>query len=67
VLNLPPLLMVFPALAAFIALNFTGSSTYTSKSGVKQEMFRFIPLMAWLAGISLFLFLVSLVIRIIGA
>ena len=67
VLNFPPLLMVFPALAAFIALNFTGSSTYTSKSGVKQEMFRFIPLMAWLAGISLFLFLVSLGIWIIGA
>jgi hypothetical protein len=39
----PPLraasdLLLFPAVSAFLALNFTGSSTYTSLSGVKKEM-----------------------------
>jgi acetyl-CoA decarbonylase/synthase complex subunit gamma len=27
-----------PAIAAFTAMNFTGSTTYTSLSGVKKEM-----------------------------
>jgi hypothetical protein len=31
-------LMIIPAVSAFFALNFTGSSTYTSLSGVKKEM-----------------------------
>jgi hypothetical protein len=31
-------LMIIPAISAFFALNFTGSSTYTSLSGVKKEM-----------------------------
>ncbi len=31
---------------AFLALNFTGSSTYTSRTGVKREIFRFIPAIA---------------------
>jgi hypothetical protein len=30
--------MIIPAISAFFALNFTGSSTYTSLSGVKKEM-----------------------------
>jgi acetyl-CoA decarbonylase/synthase complex subunit gamma len=32
------LLLITSALAAFLAMNFTGSSTYTSLSGVKREM-----------------------------
>ena len=32
-------LLAMPAVTAFIALNFTGSSTFTSRSGVKREMF----------------------------
>ena len=31
-------LFLVPALAAFLAMNFTGASTYTSLSGVKKEM-----------------------------
>jgi hypothetical protein len=31
-------LMIIPAISTFFALNFTGSSTYTSLSGVKKEM-----------------------------
>ena len=31
-------LLFFPAVSSFIGMNFTGSSTYTSLSGVKKEM-----------------------------
>ncbi len=33
-----------PALSAYLAMNFTGSSTYTSLSGVREEMRRAVPL-----------------------
>jgi hypothetical protein len=42
--ELPPLLeagawmLLVPAVSAFLAMNFTGASTYTSLSGVKKEM-----------------------------
>jgi hypothetical protein len=31
---------------AFLALNFTGSTTFTSRTGVRREIFRYIPMMA---------------------
>jgi acetyl-CoA decarbonylase/synthase complex subunit gamma len=33
-----------PAVAAYVAMNFTGASTYTSLSGVKKEMKWAMPL-----------------------
>ncbi|MBW2544992.1 MAG: acetyl-CoA synthase subunit gamma [Deltaproteobacteria bacterium] len=36
--------LLVPALAAFLAMNFTGASTYTSLSGVKKEMRWALPL-----------------------
>ena len=39
-------LFALPALSAFIAMNFTGASTYTSPSGVLKEMKTAIPLIA---------------------
>jgi hypothetical protein len=38
VLNVLALLFLLPAISAFLSLNFTGASTYTSLSGVKREM-----------------------------
>jgi len=35
---------VIPALSAYLAMNFTGASTYTSLSGVRREMRRAVPL-----------------------
>lgn len=35
---------LIPAMAAYLAMNFTGASTYTSLSGVKKEMRRALPL-----------------------
>jgi len=37
-------LMIIPAVAAYLAMNFTGASTYTSLSGVKKEMRFALPL-----------------------
>ena len=36
-------MLFFPAVTSFIAMNFTGSSTYTSLSGVRKEMKIAIP------------------------
>ena len=50
-------LLLIPALAAYMAMNFTGASTYTSLSGVKKEMRLAIPLeiAAGVAGVGLWL------------
>lgn len=37
-------LLIIPAVAAYLAMNFTGASTYTSLSGVKKEMRFALPL-----------------------
>ena len=36
-------LLLFPAIASFLAMNFTGASTYTSPSGVNREMKKALP------------------------
>ena len=60
----PPLLLLgigyiltLPVYSAFIAMNFTGASTYTSPSGVQKEMRLALPLMvvSFAAGIILIL------------
>jgi hypothetical protein len=48
-------LLAMPAVTAFLALNFTGSTTFTSRSGVKREMFAYIPAIAWTFGIGILL------------
>lgn len=44
------LLLIMPALIAYLALNFTGCTTFTSRTGVKKEIFRYVPLMALMLG-----------------
>jgi hypothetical protein len=38
--------LLMPSTVAFMALNFTGASTFTSRSGVKREIFAYVPLIA---------------------
>jgi acetyl-CoA decarbonylase/synthase complex subunit gamma len=49
--------VLIPALSAYLAMNFTGSSTYTSLSGVKKEMRLALPLQigAGVVGLGLWL------------
>ena len=39
------LLLITPALTAYLALNFTGCTTFTSRTGVKKEIFKYVPTM----------------------
>ena len=39
-----------PAVTAYLALNFTGATTFTSRTGVAREMRMYIRTMAWLFG-----------------
>jgi acetyl-CoA decarbonylase/synthase complex subunit gamma len=50
---------LIPAFSAFLAMNFTGASTYTSLSGVKKEMKWALPMQISAGGIGLFLWLGS--------
>ena len=49
--------LALPAVSAFYTLNFTGCSTYTSRSGVKKEMRIALPVMAGALIVSLVLLL----------
>jgi hypothetical protein len=45
--------LILPALSAFLAMNFTGSSTFTSLSGVVKEMKYAVPSMIVSAGLGI--------------
>lgn len=54
--------LILPALTSFLALNFTGSSTYTSLSGVLSEMKIALPLIIISAGLGVIFMVVKLFI-----
>jgi hypothetical protein len=43
-------LLFMPPVTAYLSLNFTGSTTFTSKTGVEREMSTYIRIMAWMFG-----------------
>jgi hypothetical protein len=47
--------LLLPPITAYLALNFTGATTFTSRTGVKTEMFAYLPAMAWMFGVGLLL------------
>jgi hypothetical protein len=59
-------LLIIPAVTAYIALNFTGCTTFTSRTGVKKEIFRYIPVMAFMAGLGIVAGLILGVSRLAG-
>jgi hypothetical protein len=56
-------LLAMPPVTAYLALNFTGSTTFTSKSGVAREMKRYIPIIAWTFGVGVLLTVALALIR----
>ena len=52
--------ILIPAISAYLAMNFTGASTYTSLSGVKKEMKWALPMEIAAGATGLFLWLGSL-------
>jgi hypothetical protein len=62
---LVPFLLI-PAVVAYLALNFTGSTTFTSRTGVKKEIFRYVPAMVLMAGAGTILGIALGVLRLAG-
>lgn len=56
----------WPPVTAYLTLNFTGSTTFTSRTGVRREMFTYVPIMAWMFGIGVVLTIVLSLIRVLG-
>jgi hypothetical protein len=52
--------LIIPAIASFLAMNFTGSSTYTSLSGVKREMRVAVPIQIVAVAVGLGLWITGL-------
>ena len=59
-------LLIIPSVSAFLAMNFTGASTYTSLSGVEKEMRVALPLQIGACAAGLILWFVALGIGIGG-
>nr|WP_321498327.1 mercury methylation corrinoid protein HgcA [uncultured Methanolobus sp.] len=57
-LSLLAMFLIVPAVTGYLALNFTGCTTYTSRTGVKKEIFRYVPYMALKAGTGILCLLV---------
>ena len=55
-------ILAMPPVAAFIALNFTGSTPITSVSGVKREIYRYIRWMAGLFAVGILLLIVLTIV-----
>jgi acetyl-CoA decarbonylase/synthase complex subunit gamma len=55
--------LIITAISSFLAMNFTGSSTFTSLSGVRKEMKIFVPLQIGFASIGLVLQVVGKIIQ----
>ncbi|WP_394295927.1 mercury methylation corrinoid protein HgcA [Methanoregula formicica] len=58
--------LVMPAVTAYLALNFTGSTTFTSRTGVKKEIFRYVPVMAVMAAAGSLAAIILGVSRLLG-
>jgi hypothetical protein len=48
-------MLAMPAVTAFLTLSFTGATNFTSRSGVRREIFAYIPRMAGMFGGSILL------------
>jgi hypothetical protein len=59
-------LLAMPAATGYFALNFTGSSTYTSRTGVAREIKTFIPIFAIMFGLGILLILALSIIHLAG-
>ena len=60
-------LLFMPPVTAFLSLNYTGASTFTSWSGVKREIFAYVPVMAWMFAPGILLMVVLAAAGAMGA
>jgi len=58
--------LAMPPVTAYLALNFTGSTPFTSRSGVRREMFAYIPVMVLAFGTGIVLTIVVILVYGMG-
>ena len=59
-------LLAMPPITGYLALNFTGSTTFTSRTGVRKEINRYIPPMAIMFGLGVLAFIVLFAAHLLG-
>ena len=59
-------LLIMPAVTAYLTLNFTGATTFTSRTGVKKEIFRYVPVITIMAGTGVVLGIALGLSRLLG-
>jgi hypothetical protein len=59
--------LVAVPITAYLALNFTGSTPFTSRSGVRREILRYVPVMAAMGGGGILLAAVLSALALFGA
>jgi hypothetical protein len=57
-------LLVLPPVTAYLTLNFTGSTPFTSRSGVRREIFAYVPAMAWMFGAGVILNIALVILKV---
>ncbi len=57
-------LVTLPPITAFLSLNFTGATTFTSRTGVRKEINTYFPVMVWMAGGGILLFITAIIISL---
>jgi len=60
------ILLTLPAVTAYLALNFTGCTPYTSRTGVKKEISRYIPFMAGFAALGIISAIITGLTKLLG-
>jgi hypothetical protein len=60
------IMFLMPPVTAYISLNFTGATPFTSRSGVKREIFRYIPIIAGSLVIGTILYIALMLIHYLG-
>lgn len=60
-------LLVMPPVTAYLALNFTGATPYPSRTGVRKEIYTYIPVMAVMLAIGVLMAAVIAAINLLGA
>ncbi len=60
-------LLLFAPVTAFLALLFTGSTTFTSRTRVKREIAAYVPILAGLFGGGVVMLVIGTVAKLLGA
>ena len=59
-------ILIMPSVTAFLALNFTGATTFTSVTGVRREIYAHVPKMAWMFASGIAIMVILALMRILG-